>query len=252
MSIELHCESIRTGYGRREVLTGATCRFAPSRLHAVLGPNGAGKTTLLRAIAGVLPLRSGAVRLGGRDLARLTARERARHVALVPQLAAETIPLTVREAVALARYPHQRNWHGAQAHDYPAVLAAIAALGLERFADTPCAALSGGEWRRVLIAQGLAQEADVLLLDEPTAFLDPPARLHIMARLRELAHANGLIIAVVLHDPELAQRYCDEAVLLRAGAVHSAGPASAVLTEANLAQLYAGVPEHNGKVEVAQ
>lgn len=251
MTLELSCASVRAGYGPREILRSVSCRFGPSRLHAILGANGAGKTTLLRTISGTLPLRGGTIQLGACDLTRLSARERALHVALVPQLAAETIPLSVREAVALARYPHQRSWRIPDDIEHPAVLAALQALGLERYATTPCASLSGGEWRRVLIAQGLAQEADVLLLDEPTAFLDPPARVRIMATLRELAHGNGLIIAVVLHDPDLALKYCDDAVLLRAGTVLNAGPVAEVMTETGLEQLYAGLPEPVGKLEVA-
>jgi iron complex transport system ATP-binding protein len=248
MAIELRCENIRAGYGRSDILRAATCRFGAGRLSAILGPNGAGKTTLLRAICGALPLRGGTLLLDGADLARLKPRERAKRIALAPQLAAETIPLTVREAVAIARYPHERGWSGRNGTEHPAVLAAIQALGLERYADTQCAMLSGGEWRRALIAQGLAQAADVLLLDEPTAFLDPPARISIMAQLRELAHANGLIVVVVLHDPELAARFADDAVLLRDGAVLRAGAVVDVVTEAGLAELYANPLEMNCKV----
>lgn len=240
MALELIGESIRAGYGRSDILRGASCRFSAGRLSAILGPNGAGKTTLLRVICGALPLRGGSLLLDGADLAQLKPRQRARRIALAPQLAAETIPLTVREAVAIARYPHEHGWTGRNGATHPAVLAALQALGLERYADTPCAALSGGEWRRALIAQGLAQGADVLLLDEPTAFLDPPARISIMSRLSELAHANGLIVVVVLHDPELALRFADDAVLLREGVVLSAGPVVDVVTDAGLAELYSG------------
>jgi iron complex transport system ATP-binding protein len=238
MAVELWCNNLHAGYARNEVLRGLSCCFSASRLSCILGPNGAGKTTLLRAALGLLPLRSGNVTLDGVDLSQLKPRERARRIALVPQLAAEAVPLTVREAVALAQYARRGATALDEAQAEPAVTAALEALALTPLADQPCAAISGGEWRRVLIAQGLAQQAEALLLDEPTAFLDPPARSYIMAKLRELAHAYGLIIAVVLHDPDLALRFADDVVLVRDGMVQAAGPAGEVLREAELEQLY--------------
>ncbi len=131
----------------------------------------------------------------------------------------------MREAVALARYPHRGGWRIPDDIEHRGGTGRAAKRwGWSVMRTSRARRFPAGKWRRVLIAQGLAQEADVLLLDEPTAFLDPPARVRIWPRWRELAHGNGLIVAVVLHDPELALQYCDDAVLLRAGTVLSAGP----------------------------
>jgi len=248
---ELVCENISAGYGKAEVLRALSARFTTGGLSCILGPNGAGKSTLLRAVSGYLRLSAGRISFDGEDFTTLTARERAHRIALVPQLAADSVPLTVREAVALARYPHLHGRLSFSGADLTAVDDALAWLVLGALANRPCPQLSGGEWRRVLIAQGVAQGARVLLLDEPTAFLDPPARLQTLALLRNLAIERDMAVIAVLHDPPLARRFADHVLMLRDGAAMLSGPADRVLDKHNLDLLYGRSPDWVTELEVS-
>jgi len=250
MAAELRTAALSAGYGRTIAIRNVSLVMASGELTCLLGPNGAGKTTLLRALAGLLRPSAGAVELDGVPLAAMTARVRARRIAYVPQVSPDGLPLTVREMVALGRQPHLVGRFHAAAADRMAVEDALAALGLTALADRPCSALSGGEWRRMLIAQGLAQEPEVLLLDEPTAFLDPPARYQVLAHVRVLAAGRGLIAVAALHDVFLARVHADCAVLLREGCVVAGGPPAAVLDPAHLSELYACPADWLGLEEV--
>ena len=233
----LTCHDLSTRYIARDIVRGFSAQFPECRLSCILGPNGAGKTTLLRAISGYLPLASGSVHVGDQDLAHLTPRQRAQLIATVPQANLEQAPLTVRDVLELARYPHRlgRNSNGVHA---AAVERALTDCGLTELAQRRCTMLSGGELRRVLIAQGLAQETPVLLLDEPTAFLDPPARVQLLRLLQTQARQRKLTVVAVLHDPSLARHFADYVVLLRDGVSQSQGLAQDVLSEEALAELY--------------
>jgi iron complex transport system ATP-binding protein len=237
MPASLTCTNLTTRYVARDIVRNFSAQFPAGQLSCILGPNGAGKTTLLRAISGYLPLASGSVQVGEVDAARLTSRQRAKLIATVPQASLEQAPLTVRDVLELARYPHRMERHGSDSQDV-AVGRALADCGLTELAERRCTALSGGELRRVLIAQGLAQETPVLLLDEPTAFLDPPARVQLLRLLQAQARERELCVVAVLHDPALARRFADYAVLLRDGLVQAQGPARALLTADTLAELY--------------
>jgi iron complex transport system ATP-binding protein len=250
MGPELLLTNLTSGYRRGDVLRAVTASIPAGQLTAVLGPNGAGKTTLLRSITGVTAVREGSIRCGAVQLEMLSARERARIVALVPQVSGEEAPLTVREAVMLARYARMTSRFSASAQDSRIVDEALAALGLSDAGERYCSELSGGELRRVLIAQGLAQEPQVLLLDEPTAFLDPPAQHEILALCSELAQLRKLVCIAVLHDPGLARLYAEYAVLLRAGRVVAAGATKEVMTTEMLAQTYGCSPEAAALLEM--
>jgi ABC-type cobalamin/Fe3+-siderophores transport system ATPase subunit len=237
MAASLTCTNLGTRYVSREIVRNFSAQFPAGQLSCILGPNGAGKTTLLRAIAGYLPLASGSVRIGDVDAASLTPRQRARQIATVPQASLEQASLTVRDVLELARYPHRLGRDGNGSHS-AAVERALADCGLTELTERRCTTLSGGELRRVLIAQGLAQETPVLLLDEPTAFLDPPARVQLLRLLQGQARLRELAVVAVLHDPALARRFADFAVLLRDGVSLAQGAARDVLTESALAELY--------------
>lgn len=252
MSGELIFRELAAGYGPLPIVRGLSTACRPGGLTCVLGANGAGKTTLLRAIAGYLPLSAGSIHLGDVELSRLKPRQRARYVAAVPQVARDVLPLTVRQAVAMARYPHLTARLGHNGSDGLAVDAALESMELGGLAGQPCARLSGGEWRRVLIAQGLAQETPVLLLDEPTAFLDPPAQRRILDHVRRLAAERGLIALAVLHAVDLARDFADHVLLLRAGELLGAGAPDQVLAAQRLAQLYDCEPQWLGLQEVLQ
>jgi len=242
MSGELRINGLAAGYGQQQVVRGVSARFKAGQFSCILGANAAGKTTLLRALAGYLPLAAGSIQLGAIDLTRLNPRERAQIIAAVPQVAQDILPLTVRQAVSMARYPHLTTRLRLNGVDSAAVDRALTAMGLNALAQQSCGRLSGGEWRRVLIAQGMAQETPVLLLDEPTAFLDPPAQRQILAHVRRLAAERGLIVLAVLHDVNLARDYAGQALLLRDGELLASGSPASVLTPELLAQLYSCEP----------
>lgn len=238
MCNELQVTGLTAGYGKTPVLSGFSATCQAGCITALLGSNGAGKTTLLRAMVGCLHIQAGTILLGDLDLVALSSRERARHVALVPQVSPDILSLRVAEAVGLARYPQRNGRFTNGGSDNSAVQSALAAVELEAYAGRRCSELSGGEWRRVLVAQGLAQEPQVLLLDEPTTFLDPPARRRMLHMLRELASERQLIVLTVLHDLELAKEYAAQALLLRDGKLLAAGTPDTALTSERLGELY--------------
>ncbi len=218
-------------------LEDVTLRVEAGELVGVIGPNGAGKTTLLRAISGVAPLRAGSVRVDGREVGTLPPRERARLVAVVPQVEGPPAGFTVREAVGMGRTPHLGRWGGGGPGDRAAVTHALGRTRLAGLEGRLVETLSGGERQRVLIARALAQEARVLLLDEPTAHLDVAVQLEIMELLATLTR-TGLTLVAALHDLNLAAAFCPRVVLLHRGRLVADGPPEAVLTGGALAPVY--------------
>ena len=230
-------EGVTVRLGGRPVVNGVSATVEPGEWVALLGPNGAGKTSLLRAIAGVLPC-EGRVFLAGRPAASLDRRERARQLAVVPQ-EPETPPwLTVAEYVLLGRTPYLGPLAREGVADREAAWRALERLDLEPFVDRPLGTLSGGERQRAVVARALAQEAPVVLLDEPTAALDIGHQQHALELLDALRAAEGLTLVAAMHDLTLAALYADRVLLLAEGRVVADGPPAAVLTEAALAEHY--------------
>jgi iron complex transport system ATP-binding protein len=228
---------LRVLLGRREALSGLDFEALPGELTAVVGPNGAGKSTLLRALAGLLPLAAGEVVFAGRPLGTSSPRERARRLAYLPQERVVHWALTARAVVALGRLPHRPVGAGESAADARAIAAALEATDAAHLAARSVREMSGGERARVLIARALAQEAEALLADEPTAGLDPQHQLTLFARFAALA-ASGVTIIVALHDLSLAARFCRRIVLLHQGRCAAAGAAADVLSSPRLAAVY--------------
>ena len=239
----LEIDAVVAARGPRRVLDGASLQVAAGEVVGLLGANGAGKSTLMRAAIGLVPFAGGAVRLGGAPLAGLAPRERALRAAYLPQEREIAWAVPVATLVGLGRLPHRA---GADA-DRAAVAAAIAAVDLAGFEDRPATELSGGERARALIARALAQEAPLLLADEPTAGLDPAHQIALMARFRALARA-GRGVLVALHDLGLAARWCDRVALLHGGRVLAAGAPVETLTAERLAEVY-GVTAYLGAAE---
>lgn len=222
----LELSSLTVRRGARAVVDGVSLRIMPGELVGLLGPNGSGKTTLLRGALGLLP------HGGGSSLTRLPARARARAVAFLPQSREIAWPVPVEDLVALGRAPH-----GLPDVTHPAVAMALERMGLEGFRHRAATALSGGEQARVLIARTLAQEAPLVLADEPVAGLDPEAQIRTMQVLADHAARGGAVLASI-HDLGLAARHCSRLLLLDAGRLVADGPARAVLTEENLARVF--------------
>ncbi len=221
-------------YRREPVLAGVSLELREGALVGIVGPNGAGKSTLLGCLHGALRPSAGTLALDGRALETLSRREVARAIAVVPQRCEIAFPVSVEHFVGLGRFAREPLLGGPSAADREAVRAALARMGLEALCGRAVDELSGGEFRRVLIAQALAQEPALLLLDEPVQQLDLRHQLEVMEFARSFAHRPDAAAAIVLHDLALAARYCDELVLLERGRVVASGAPGAVLTEERL------------------
>ncbi len=228
----LAAHAVTLGYGDRMVVDALDFSVAPGRITAIVGANGCGKSTLLRALARLLAPRSGAVVLDGKELHERPSKEVARILGLLPQNPIAPDGIAVCELVGRGRHPHQRALSPWTRRDHEAVAAALEATGTSELADRSVDELSGGQRQRVWIAMALAQETDILLLDEPTSFLDVAHQVDVLDLLVDLNRERGATIVMVLHDLNLAARYADELVALRAGRVHAAGrPADVISSE---------------------
>lgn len=236
--VQVEVAGLVCSYGAHPALEGVTLRVGRGELVGIVGPNGSGKTTLLRAITRVLRPVAGQVRLAGQDVARLRARALARQVAVVGQDEPDGFDFTVAEVVQMGRLPHLGPFQAEGPRDRAAVDRALRLTGTEHLRGRPFASLSGGERQRVLLARALAQEPEVLLLDEPTAHLDVGHQVEVMDRIWHLARAGGVTVLAVLHDLNLAAQYCDRLLLLHRGRVLACGTPAEVLTEATIRTAY--------------
>jgi iron complex transport system ATP-binding protein len=223
------------GYGDRVVFQDVGFAVGPGELVALCGPNGAGKSTLLRLLLGLHAPSAGAVYLGGAPVGTLSRRQIARRAALLIQDAPFELPLTVREAVALGRLPHLERFQTESQGDRAAVERALSLTDTADLADRPLTEISGGERQRVHLARALAQEAPLLLLDEPIAGLDLSHQLQALDLLRATVD-GGCGAVVALHDLSLAARRCDRMLLLADGALRADAPPGEVLTPEILAR----------------
>jgi iron complex transport system ATP-binding protein len=232
----LSARGLKVHFGDHLALQVPSLEMEGYGLVGLIGANGAGKTTLLRALAGLIHIQ-GSVRFQDQDLRTMPARERAQRVAYLPQNAAAQWPLSVRQLVGLGRLPHQRALGTETDADREAMRWAMRAVDVEQLASRPITALSGGERSRALLARALAVQAPLLLVDEPTASLDPYHQLLIMEVLANYARHRGLVISV-LHDLNLAARFCDRLVLVHGGTIAADGMPEQVLSDAQLAHCY--------------
>ena len=236
--MKLRVAGVAFAYPGRPVFDGVSLDVPEGRLVGVLGPNGSGKSTLLRCMHAALAPSRGSVLVDGTELAGLPRREIARRIAVVPQSSSPGFEVSVREFVGMGRYARESFLGGRSAADVDAVSRAMVETGLAAFEDRGVHELSGGEFRRVLIAQALAQETPVLLLDEPVQQLDLLHQIEVMDLVRRIARRPGAAAVAVLHDLGLAARWCDLLVLLAGGRVVAAGTPDEVVTEENLRTAY--------------
>jgi iron complex transport system ATP-binding protein len=242
---KLYAEDISAAYPATEalVLHNLTFEVREREVVALVGPNGSGKSTLLRALARVLSPRHGVVYLEGKSMREWPTREIARRLALLPQGPTLAADLTVEELVRLGRSPHQGVFGLPTRRDEEAVQRAITETGIEALCGRRVSELSGGERQRVWVAMALAQEPQVLLLDEPTTFLDLNHQLEVLDLLRYLNQERGLTVVMVLHDLNQAARYCGRIVVLREGEVYADGRPLEVLTPQTLRNVF-GINAH--------
>lgn len=222
----------------RPALAEVSFTVDPGTVLGIIGPNGSGKSTLLRLLLGALEPGSGAVYYEGRPLGSWTRRELARVVGVVPQREELAFPLTVRQLVAMGRYPHLRTWQREGAADRRAIDSALQRCDVDHLRDRPLGTLSGGELQRVLLARALAQEPRTLVLDEPTAALDIRHEMAIFERLAELAAQDGVTVVVVTHNLNLAARYADRLLLLDRGRTARTGTPAEVMDRETLERVY--------------
>jgi len=234
----LQARQLSLGYGEREIVSRLDLALPPGRITVVVGPNACGKSTLLRAMARLLPPLEGSVLLDGRDIHRTPTKEVAAALGVLPQSPVAPDAIVVADLVGRGRYPHQgwfRRWTRA---DDEAVAAAMLATDVLDLADRPVDELSGGQRQRVWIAMALAQETDVLLLDEPTTYLDISHQLDVLDLLTDLNRARSVTLALVLHDLNLACRYADHLIAMKAGRIVTEGSPGDIVTESLVREVF--------------
>jgi iron complex transport system ATP-binding protein len=235
----LDVRNVRFGYAGRPAFLGpVSLTIQRGQFWAIVGPNGAGKSTLLKLMAGLLRPLEGDIGFRGTPLSRISLRERARHIAFLPQRFPMTLDLSVRDIVLMGRYPHRSMGLFESAQDVQVAENAMVRAGVEELADRPVTSLSGGESQRVHLAAVLAQEPDLLLLDEPTASLDIQHQLAVFEILRALTATPRPAVVVVTHDVNLVAMFCSHVLLLHEGKAVAAGSPDDVLTVERLGKVY--------------
>ncbi|WP_251449558.1 ABC transporter ATP-binding protein [Microbacterium sp. Marseille-Q6648] len=230
LSHQLSARSLSLSYGDRTIVDDLDLDVPAGRITAIIGANGCGKSTVLKALARLLSPHAGQVVLDGRELHSLPSKEVARTLGLLPQSPSAPEGIAVADLVGRGRHPHQRLLARWSARDYEVVAESLAATETTELADRAVDELSGGQRQRVWIAMALAQETDILLLDEPTTFLDVAHQVDVLDLLTDLNRDRGTTVVMVLHDMNMAARYADHIVAVRAGRVVAAGAPADVMT----------------------
>ncbi|PRA78707.1 ABC transporter ATP-binding protein [Microbacterium sp. MYb66] len=233
----LATEELRAGYGGRGVLDGLDVRIPDGELTVIVGPNACGKSTLLRALARLLPATGGRVLLDGGDITRLSTKEVARRMGLLPQSPLAPEGITVADLVGRGRYPHQSVLSSWSVEDERAVAEAMAATNVTDLAERNVDELSGGQRQRAWIAMALAQETPILLLDEPTTFLDIGHQIEVLELVTRL-HREGRTVVVVLHDINQAARYASHLIAMKDGRIVAEGAPRDIVDAPLLTELF--------------
>lgn len=231
-------QDVHFRYAESWVLRNCSLDVSEGEILGIIGPNGSGKTSLLKLMAGLLRPQEGLISLHGHDVSALLPQEMARRVALVPQESLMLFPFTVGELVLMGRFVHQKGWGWESADDLRIARQAMQVMEVEHLADRTFQALSGGERHRTMIARALAQQSRILLLDEPTAFLDLKHQIEIYAILKGLNRDQAVTVVLVSHDLNLASQHCDRLLLLHEGKPFRTGSPGDVLTAEYLRMVY--------------
>jgi iron complex transport system ATP-binding protein len=225
-------------YDSVKALDGVAFEVKDGGLFGIIGPNGSGKTTLLHCINRVLKPKVGAVLLDGNDIANIGRKEIAKMIGVIPQDSAISFPFTVSDIVLMGRNPHINRRSKESKRDFEIAGRAMELTGILHLANRRIDEISGGERQRVIIARALAQEPQILLLDEPTLHLDINHQLEILELVRKLSREQGLTVLWVSHDLNLAARFCQRLLLLNSGSIYAIGTTNEVLSRENLRQVY--------------
>ncbi|WP_208952283.1 Fe(3+) dicitrate ABC transporter ATP-binding protein FecE [Rahnella sp. ChDrAdgB13] len=235
--MQLSAENLYAGYGNKSILNGLSVTLPAGKITALIGPNGCGKSTLLKCFSRLLTPESGTLRLQGDDISRLQGRALARKLALLPQQHVAPEGIRVRELVGYGRSPWLNLWGRLGELDHARVSRAMQETNIGDLAEKLVSELSGGQRQRVFLAMVLAQDTPLVLLDEPTTYLDISHQVELMNLLRR-QNQQGKTVVAVLHDLNQASRYCDYLVMMAAGKIVAQGSPEAVMTPALLAQVF--------------
>ncbi len=234
----LKIQEVTAGYGEKKVLKSISLSIRQGEFVSLIGSNGAGKSTLLKCISGLLPTEGGQILLCGRNSQKLKSKERARLAAVVPQSYAVEYAFTAEDVVAMGRYPYQSFGKRETREDQEILLQAMEDTNTLEFRNRLYNELSGGEKQRVVLARALAQQPKILLLDEPTSALDIHHQTEVMELISRLNREQGLTVLAVLHDVNMASRYCSRMLLLKDGQLAADGEPAQIITRKNMEELY--------------
>jgi iron complex transport system ATP-binding protein len=233
----IEIKALSCGYGKRDVINRIDLNLNDGELAGILGPNGSGKSTLILSLSGVLSYRSGNIKVAGEEIARTTARWRARQMASVPQKSELTFPFKCLSVVLMGRYPYLPQWGGYSKEDMDKALDAMEQTDTIQFAQRMITEVSGGEAQRVIIARALAQETGILLLDEATSSLDVAKKIQIFDLLKR-KNTQGTTLLCAMHDLNLAALYCKRLIFLKDGRIVLDGSTHETFTDKNLSGIY--------------
>jgi iron complex transport system ATP-binding protein len=236
--VRLYTDQLSVAYGERTIVKNLSIHIPDKKITTIIGSNGCGKSTLLKAITRIIAQQAGTVLLDGEDIAKQHTKELARKMAILPQSPESVGGLTVGELVSYGRFPYQKGFGRLTKRDFEVIDWALEATGTMDFKFRPVDALSGGQRQRVWIAMALAQETDIIFLDEPTTYLDMAHQLEVLELLQELNENEGRTIVMVLHDLNQAARFADHLIALKAGEIVKAGTCEEVIQREVLREVF--------------
>jgi len=238
MNSRLEATGLKVGYGTKTIISSLDVAIPDKKVTTIIGPNGCGKSTLLRAMSHLLPLQAGSVHLDGRDVHAMRRRDLARLLGMLPQSPIAPEGLLVSDLVARGRHPHQAWFRQWSSDDEEHVYEALRLTHVEDLADRTIDSLSGGQRQRVWISMVLAQNTDILFLDEPTTYLDLSHSIEVLELVHGLSRDHNRTVVMVLHDLNLALRYSDNLVVMRDGALIASGTPSEVISAELLEKVF--------------
>ncbi|MEG3310152.1 ABC transporter ATP-binding protein [Streptococcus sp. SS-4456] len=234
----ISAKDLAVSYGKKSILSDLSIDFPTGKITSIIGANGCGKSTLLRALSRILPADKGTVYLDGKDMQQISTKEIAKQLALLPQVQESLDGIRVYDLVSYGRFPHQNAFGRLTNLDREKITWALDETQTTEFAELPVQSLSGGQRQRVWIAMALAQDTDIILLDEPTTYLDMHHQLEVLELLQRLNRDNGKTIVMVLHDLNHAARFSDHIIALKDGSILQEGSPEEVITVEHLRQIF--------------